>query len=58
MLFDRFHRVDKARTTTGSGLGLSLAREIARAHGGDLVLAPYNDGMVSFTLTLPVHPGR
>ncbi|WP_168442279.1 ATP-binding protein [Pontiella desulfatans] len=58
LLFDRFHRVDKARTTTGSGLGLSLAREIARAHGGDLVLAPYNDGMVSFTLTLPVHPGR
>jgi signal transduction histidine kinase len=53
LLFDRFHRVDKARTTAGSGLGLSLAREIARAHGGDLVLDPCVEEMVSFTLTLP-----
>ncbi|CAA6691387.1 MULTISPECIES: ATP-binding protein [unclassified Lentimonas] len=53
LLFNRFHRVDKSRTRAGSGLGLSLAREIARAHGGDLVLADYKDGMVSFTLTLP-----
>lgn len=54
LLFDRFHRVDKARSTSGSGLGLSLAREIARAHDGDLVLNPCSKGMVSFTLTLPV----
>lgn len=53
LLFDRFHRVDKSRSAAGSGLGLSLAREIARAHGGDLVLDPYADGMVSFTLSLP-----
>ncbi len=53
-LFDRFHRVDKSRSASGSGLGLSLAREIARAHGGDLVLNPYDDGMVSFTLSLPL----
>ena len=53
LLFNRFHRVDKARTRAGSGLGLSLAREIARAHGGDLVLDPYENGAVSFTLTLP-----
>ena len=54
MLFERFHRVEKSRTAAGSGLGLSLAREIARAHGGDLVLDPYTEGMVSFTLTLPL----
>lgn len=54
LLFERFHRVEKSRTTAGSGLGLSLAREIARAHGGDLVLNPYQDGKVSFTLSLPV----
>ena len=38
--FDRFYRGDAAhnRQIDGSGLGLSLAREIARAHGGDLVL--------------------
>ncbi len=53
LLFERFHRVDKSRTESGSGLGLSLAREIARAHGGELHLDPYADGMVSFTLTLP-----
>ena len=53
LLFERFHRVDKARSASGSGLGLSLAREIARAHDGDLVLNPYTDGRVSFTLQLP-----
>ncbi|MBN2704371.1 MAG: hypothetical protein JXR23_09190 [Pontiellaceae bacterium] len=52
LLFDRFHRVEKSRTTAGSGLGLSLAREIARAHGGDLVLDPAMEETVSFTLTL------
>ena len=31
-----------------------IARELARAHGGDLVLNPYKGGMVSFTLCLPV----
>ncbi len=53
LLFDRFYRAEKSRTAAGSGLGLSLAREIARAHGGGLVLNPYQDGMVSFTLYLP-----
>jgi signal transduction histidine kinase len=58
LLFERFHRVEKSRTTSGSGLGLSLAREIARAHGGDLVLNPCSDEMVSFTLSLPVDAGK
>lgn len=53
-LFERFYRVEKSRTTAGSGLGLSLAREIARAHHGDLQLRPYRAGMVSFVLTLPL----
>ncbi|MBN2164415.1 MAG: HAMP domain-containing protein [Pontiellaceae bacterium] len=53
LLFKRFHRVDKARSAAGSGLGLSLAREIARAHGGDLVLDEYRNDMVAFTLRLP-----
>ncbi len=57
-VFDRFYRVDKARSrqVSGSGLGLSLAREIARAHGGDLLLDPDREGMTSFTLTLPLIP--
>jgi signal transduction histidine kinase len=53
-LFERFYRVEKSRTTAGSGLGLSLAREIARAHHGDLQLLPYHSGMVFFALTLPL----
>ncbi|AFZ19002.1 sensor histidine kinase [Allocoleopsis franciscana] len=55
-IFDRFHRGDPARTrkVEGIGLGLSLAREIARAHGGDLTLDSPLSGQTAFTLTLPV----
>ncbi|MFQ4137960.1 ATP-binding protein [Nodosilinea sp. PGN35] len=54
-LFDRFYRGDPARTreTEGLGLGLSLAREIARAHGGDLLLTPSPAGEARFDLHLP-----
>ena len=37
-LFDRFFRSDAVVGVPGHGLGLSLARELARAHGGDLIL--------------------
>lgn len=54
-VFDRFHRGDAAhsRRIDGTGLGLSLSREIARAHGGDLQLAPLIPGQTRFILVLP-----
>jgi signal transduction histidine kinase len=52
-LFDRFQRSDTARQTgTGAGLGLSIARLYARAHGGDLVYEPVPNG-TRFDLVLP-----
>ena len=55
-IFDRFHRGDPARTRKieGIGLGLSLAREILRAHNGELILDRALEGETSFTLTLPM----
>jgi two-component system, OmpR family, heavy metal sensor histidine kinase CusS len=54
-IFDRFYRGDLARTrkVEGVGLGLSLSREIARAHRGDLTLDWTPADQTGFTLTLP-----
>ena len=40
----------------GAGLGLPIARWIAEAHGGSLVLAPDLDDGVTFVATLPLRP--
>lgn len=55
-LFDRFFRGDAARSRAieGTGLGLSLAREIVRAHGGALELKESRPGLTCFRLTLPI----
>ncbi|MFP4639260.1 MAG: ATP-binding protein, partial [Guyparkeria sp.] len=41
--------------TGGTGLGLTIAREIARGHGGDIRLANHDDGL-TVTVTLPRAP--
>lgn len=55
-IFDRFYRGDfsRNRKREGFGLGLSLSREIARAHRGELLLDTTPKGETAFTLTLPV----
>jgi two-component system, OmpR family, heavy metal sensor histidine kinase CusS len=51
-LFERFARGDRARSGEGFGLGLSISRAIAQAHGGTLDLRPSSSGAV-FELALP-----
>ena len=52
LVFDRFHRADAARTLPGSGLGLSIVREVARRHGGEAFARKRDGGgaVVGFTL--------
>lgn len=53
-LFERFTRSDRARAgSVGSGLGLSIARSYAHAHGGDLVYEPAQPHGARFRLVLP-----
>jgi signal transduction histidine kinase len=53
-IFDRFYRVEAARTRSGggTGLGLTIARDLARAQGGKLVAENTQNGGATFTLRL------
>lgn len=55
-IFERFYRVDSARSREGggTGLGLSIARHTMRAHGGDISVWSQPGVGSSFTLTFPV----
>jgi signal transduction histidine kinase len=55
-VFAPFRRLDDslASGVPGSGLGLTLARRMARAHGGDVTYQPRADGGSCFTLALPL----
>jgi heavy metal sensor kinase len=52
-IFERFYRCDHSRSQPGTGLGLSLARAIARVHGGDITVQSAIDQGSAFTITLP-----
>jgi signal transduction histidine kinase len=56
-LFERFYRLEPHhnRKTGGAGLGLSLCREIAKAHGGELTLHTEPGRVVLMRLQVPVH---
>ena len=56
-IFDKFERVDPSEPG-GSGLGLYIARRLARAMGGDLTVESAAGEGARFVLTLPKAPGR
>ena len=53
-VFEKYFRSDTVATVAGSGLGLHLAREIARRHGGDVLLAENTPQGATFRLVLPI----
>lgn len=55
-VFERFYRVDKARSRDngGSGLGLAIVREVAEAHGGDVSVSSQLGEGTTFTVRLPL----
>jgi len=68
-IFDKYYRQDRVSTKPGTGLGLHLAREFARRHGGDLTLAEAaagqdggwegeREGGATFLLQLPLAISR
>ena len=54
-IFERFYRVDPARSrqTGGTGLGLSIVRHVAELHGGDVTVRSVLGAGSTFTVTLP-----
>jgi signal transduction histidine kinase len=60
-VFEPFYRVESSRSreSGGTGLGLTIARNIAEQHGGSIALANHPEGGLEVTLMLPAHyPGR
>lgn len=53
-IFDRFYRADASRSAEGAGLGLAIARKIARAHGGNIQARSVEGEGSTFIVLLPV----
>jgi len=56
-VFDRFYRARSARGMPGSGLGLAIVRQVAEAHGGEVVAEPAEGGGTRMVLDLGVAVG-
>lgn len=60
MVFEKFYRAKDRRITniTGSGIGLALARQVVRLHGGDITCDSQIDKGSTFTLSVPLTGGE
>jgi two-component system phosphate regulon sensor histidine kinase PhoR len=58
-LFERFYRVDRARSRElgGTGLGLAIVKHLAKAHGGEVTVESRFGEGTQFTIDLPRHTG-
>ena len=58
-IFERFYRVDRARSreTGGTGLGLAIVRHVAQAHGGEVTVESREGEGSTFTLYVPLANG-
>jgi len=58
-IFERFYRVDRARSreTGGTGLGLAIVRHVATNHGGNVSVSSHEGVGSTFTLRIPAGPG-
>ena len=52
-VFERFYRAEASASKTGTGLGLAIARELVRAHGGDIKANSVLEGGTEFVVRLP-----
>jgi two-component system, OmpR family, sensor histidine kinase SenX3 len=58
-IFERFYRVDRARSreTGGTGLGLAIVRHVVQAHGGEVTVTSSEGEGSTFTIQVPITNG-